>query len=170
MSSRIKITLPDEIAARLDELAATSGEPVSRVAGQMVRDGLAKLAAAARGHDMAPADEQPVTRPSWLEPYGGDRQWRRFMWGSILALCARYPGELKGLKQGWWNDEAQVETLCALAHWRQMLDDAGRDPREELDFQLNIVEFGRRLKQAGGGVAKDWKPGAAPDEWLGTPA
>ena len=50
------------------------------------------------------------------------------MWGSILALCGRYPDELKGLKQGWWTDESQVETLCALAHWRQMLDDGGRDP------------------------------------------
>ena len=41
MSSRIKITLPDDIAARLDELAAASGQPIARVAGQMVRDGLA---------------------------------------------------------------------------------------------------------------------------------
>jgi hypothetical protein len=46
-----------------------------------------------------------------------------------------------------------------------MLDDAGRDRREELDFQLNIVEFGRRLKQAGSGVTKEWTPGAGPDEW-----
>jgi predicted transcriptional regulator len=76
MSSRIKITLPDEIAARLGELAAASGEPVSRVAGQMVRDGLAKLAAAARGSGTAPADELTITRAAWLEPYGGDREWR----------------------------------------------------------------------------------------------
>ncbi len=169
MSSRIKITLSDDIAARLDEMAAASGQPVARVAGQMVRDGLGKIAAAARDGS-APADEPTIDRAPWLEPYGGDREWRRFMWGSILALCGRYPDELKGLKQGWWTDESQVETLCALAYWRQMLDDRGRDPREELDFQLNVVEFGRRLKQAGGGVTKEWKPGAAPDEWLGTPA
>jgi predicted transcriptional regulator len=48
MSSRIKITLSDDIGARLDELAAASGQPVARVAGQMVRDGLGKLAASAR--------------------------------------------------------------------------------------------------------------------------
>ena len=47
MSSRIKITLPDDTAARLDEMAAASGEPVARVAGQMVRDGLAGITAAA---------------------------------------------------------------------------------------------------------------------------
>jgi hypothetical protein len=84
---------------------------------------------------------------------------------TIIALYGRYPDELKGLKQGWWTDDSQVETLCALAYWRQTLDDGGRDPRDELDFQLNIVEFGRRLKEAGGGVTKEWKPGAAPDEW-----
>jgi len=165
MSSRIKITLADDIAARLDELAAASRQPVARIAGQMVRDGLGTLAAVARGNGSAPAAELTITRAPWLEPYGGDREWRQFMWGSILALCGRYPDELKGLKQGWWTDESQVETLCALAHWRQMLDDGGRDPREELDFQLNVVEFGQRLKQAGGGVTKEWTPGAAPDEW-----
>jgi hypothetical protein len=165
MSSRIKITLPDEIAARLDELAAASGEPVSRVAGQMVRDGLAKLGAAARGNGSTPLDELPVARPAWLEPYGGDREWRQFTWGSIVALHGRYPEELKGLKVGWWNDEAKVEMLCAFIHWRYRLDDAGRDPREELDFHFSLTEFGRRLKQEGGGVAKEWKPGAAPDEW-----
>lgn len=67
MSSRIKITLSDGIAARLDDLAAASGQPVARVAGQMVRDGLGKLAAAARGNGSAPADELTITRAPWLE-------------------------------------------------------------------------------------------------------
>lgn len=116
MSSRIKITLPDEIAARLDELAAASGEPVSRVAGQMVRDGLAKLAGAARGSSAAPAGELTVTRAPWLEPYGGDREWRQLTWGAIIALHGRYPDQLKGLKIGWWEDDATVELLCAFAH------------------------------------------------------
>ena len=70
-----------------------------------------------------------------------------------------------GLKDGWWTDESLVETLCAFALWRQMLDDGGRDPREELDFQLNIVELGRRLMQVSGGVTKEWTPGAPPAEW-----
>jgi hypothetical protein len=99
MSSRIKITLPDEVAARLDEMAAVSGEPVARVAGQMVRDVLAKLTAAAHGHGSTPADELSTTRPAWLEPYGGDREWRQFTWGGIIALHGRYPGELKGSKR-----------------------------------------------------------------------
>lgn len=165
MSSRIKITLPDEIAARLDELAAASGEPVSRVGAQMVRDGLAKLAAAAQGNGTAPADEPTVTRAPWLEPYGGDRNWRQLTWGAIIALRGRYPDQLKGLKVGWWEDDATVEMLSAFAYWRQTLDDGAMDPRQELDFQFSLVEFGRRLKEAGGGVAKEWIPGAAPDEW-----
>jgi hypothetical protein len=165
MSSRIKITLSDEVAARLDDLAAASGEPVARVAGQMVRDSLEQLTVAARGRRSTPVDELSVTRPPWLEPYGGDRDWRQLTWGAIIALHARYPGELEELKEGWWNDDAQVETLCAFAHWRQTLDDAGRDPREELDFHFCLIAFGERLKQAGGGVAKQWKPGVAPDEW-----
>ena len=183
MSSRLKITLPDEASTRLVEIAAERGEPVARVAAEMVRDGLikiiatavkngttpsqevAKLVAGARLDEPVPDDELPTARAPWLEPYGGDRTWRQLMWGSILALYGRYPDALKGLKVGWWNDDAQVETLCALAHWRQMLDDSATDPRQELDFQFSIVEYGRRLKEAGGGVAKEWTPGAAPDEW-----
>jgi hypothetical protein len=185
MSSRLKITLPDEANTRLVEIAAERGEPVARVAAEMVRDGLANIIAAAVQNGTTPSqeaaklmaaarangttaedeDELPTARAPWLEPYGGDRTWRQLMWGSILALYGRYPDALKGLKIGWWKDEAQVETLCALTHWRQMLDDGATDPRQELDFQFSIVEYGRRLKEAGGGVAKEWTPGAAPDEW-----
>jgi hypothetical protein len=162
MSSRIKITLPDQIAERLDELAAAEGEPVARVTARMVREGAARLAAA--GGDPRVLSVQSPARPPWLEPYGGSREWRQRMWGAIVALYGRYPDELKGLQQGWWNDTAQVETLCALVAWRDMLDDAGGDPREELDYQLNIAEFGRRLAQQGGGVTKAWTPGAPPAE------
>jgi hypothetical protein len=161
MSSRIKITLPEQVAEQLDELAAAEGEPVARVTARLVRERLSRPA----GGDPRVSFENPA-RPSWLEPYGGDRQWRRRMWGAIVALHGRYPDELRGLQQGWWNDTAQVETLCALVAWRDSLDDTGSDPREELDFQLNIAEFGRRLSQQGGGVTKAWTPGAPPDEWV----
>jgi hypothetical protein len=161
MSSRIKITLPEHVAEALDELARAEGEPVARVAGGIVR---ARFANPASGDPRVLSFESPA-RPLWLEPYGGDREWRRRMWGAIVALYGRYPDELKGLKQGWWKDTSQVETLCALVVWRDTLDDAGSDPRQELDFQLNVAEFGRRLSQQGGGVTKQWTPGAPPDEW-----
>ena len=41
MSRRLKITLPDTLAGQLDALARDTGEPAARLAGLMVRDGLA---------------------------------------------------------------------------------------------------------------------------------
>jgi hypothetical protein len=87
------------------------------------------------------------------------------MWGAIVALHGRYPKGLAGLNDGWWSSEAHVETLCALALWRQWIDDAGQDPREELAFQIQIADYGHTLRQEGGGVTRAWRPGAPPDEW-----
>ena len=58
MSRRLKITLPDTLALQLDELAASTGDPVARLAGEMVRHGIAE--AAANG----PADRRAPGRPS----------------------------------------------------------------------------------------------------------
>jgi hypothetical protein len=85
--------------------------------------------------------------------------------GAIVALHGRYPVELSALKQGWWDDNAHLESLSALAYWRQLLDDAAHDPVEELSFQLHIADFGRQLEREGGGVTKVWTPGAPPDGW-----
>jgi hypothetical protein len=87
------------------------------------------------------------------------------MWGGIVALHGRYPTTLAGLKDGWWKSEAHVETLCALVVWRQWIDDAGRDPRGELAFQVQLSDYGLALRQEGGGVTRAWTPGPAPDEW-----
>ena len=86
---------------------------------------------------VASEEEESDKRPPWLEPYGGDAEWRSWMWGGIVALHGRYPTALAELKDGWWKSEAHVETLCALVVWRQWIDDAGRDPREELAFQVS---------------------------------
>jgi hypothetical protein len=91
MSTRIKITLADDMAARLDELAAAAGQPVARVAGQMVRDELVKPAAAAHGSRRTPADGPTIARAPWLEPYGGDREWRQFMWGQSSRCLGGIP-------------------------------------------------------------------------------
>jgi len=175
MSRRLKITLPDTLASQLDELAANTGEPAARLAGQMVRHGIAEAAASGQVHPVrarpvpvahgAPEEEESDRRPPWLEPYGGDAEWRSWMWGGIVALYGRYLTALAELKDGWWKSEAHVETLCALVVWRQWIDDAGRDPREELAFQVQLSDYGLALRQEGGGVTRAWKPGAAPDEW-----
>jgi hypothetical protein len=176
MSRRLKITLPEAVAAQLDELATNTGEPVARIAGQMVRQGIAEAAGGGNVRPSlaelttvlpaAPEDEVPDQRAPWLEPYGGDREWRSWMWGGIVALHGRYPTALADLKHGWWDSEAHVETLCALVVWRQLIDDACRDPREELAFQVNLSDYGHTLRQEGGGVTRAWKPGAPPDGWV----
>src|ERR1700678_2685130 len=136
MSRRLKITLPDTLASQLDELAANIGEPAARLAGQMVRHGIAEAAASGQVHQprVRPAavplgaseEEESGRRAPWLEPYGGDAEWRSWMWGGIVALHGRYPTSLGEMKEGWWKSEAHVETLCALVVWRQWIDDAGR--------------------------------------------
>ena len=176
MSRRLKITLPDALATQLDELAANAGEPVARLAGQMVRQG---IAGAGTGEHVPAAQAQPAPvvldaydedepeqRASWLEPYGGDREWRSWMWGGIVALHGRYPTALAGLKHGWWKSEAHVETLCAIVVWRQLIEDTCRDPREELAFQVNLMDYGEALRREGGSVTDAWKPGAPPDGWF----
>jgi hypothetical protein len=87
------------------------------------------------------------------------------MWGAIVAMHGRYPRALESLKEGWWGDDSHAETLCALAVWRGEIDDAGEDPREELAFQSQLADYGRLLREQGGGVAKAWKPGAPPRSW-----
>lgn len=51
------------------------------------------------------------------------------MWGSIVALYGRYPHALAYLKDGWWEDAAHVEVLCALVVWRDWIDHVAEDPR-----------------------------------------
>jgi hypothetical protein len=173
MSRRLKITLPDTLADQLDELARTTGEPAARLAGLMVRDGLANTPhEQARKGPAEPTasyatadDEQFDQRARWLEPYGGDREWSMLMWGSICALHGRYPQALEALKKGWWKSSTHVETLCALVTWRQELDDVGRDPRDEIAFQYTLIDYGQTLRKEGGGVTQAWTPGPAPEEW-----
>jgi hypothetical protein len=168
MSQRLQIVLPDPVAAQLRELAAGAGEPLATLAGQMVRGGVAHAANDGKVRALKPPPVsvgRPDSRAPWLEPYGGDPAWRQEMWGAIVALHGRYPRCLEHLKDGWWNDDAHTETLCALAVWRAEIDDAGQDPREELAFQAQLADYAQTLRQQGGGVAKTWRPGAPPQEW-----
>ncbi len=168
MSRRLQIVLPDPVAAQLEELASAAGEPLATIARQIVRDGVALAAKSGKVKARRPAPTVvggASGRPRWLEPYGGDPAWRTDMWGAVVALHGRYPRHLGDLKDGWWTDEAQIETLCALAVWRAEIDDAGKDPREELTFQHQLADLAQRLRQQGGGVSKTWRPGPPPEEW-----
>jgi hypothetical protein len=169
MSQRIQVVLPDPATQQLRELAAAADTPPSTLAAQLVHNGLAQ---AAKDGKVRPLRSAPVLvghkgseRAPWLEPYGGDSQWRKEMWGAVVALHGRYPKQLETLKDKWWKDESQTEILCALATWRAELDDTGQDPREELAFQNQLADYAQVLRQQGGGVTKTWKPGAPPHEW-----
>lgn len=164
MSRRLQVTLPDPIATQLEELAAAAGEPPASLAARLITDGMA------RGdiRDAAPT-RVPVRspeRPSWLEPYGGDRVWRQETWTAIVALHDRYPHRLEHLKDGWWNDDATTETLAALAAWRAEIDQHGRDPREELAFHHQLARYAETLHKLGGGVESRWQPGPPPQSWI----
>ena len=170
MSHRFQVVVPDPVAAQLFRLAESHGEPPSTVAAHMVRG--AVRAASDSGNVRPLRSARSVVaragsvRPRWLEPYGGDRDWRLEMWGAIVALRARYPRHLGSLKDLWWTDESHTETLCALAVWRGDLDDGGQDPREELSFQAQLADYAVTLGREGGGVDRAWTPGVPPEDWL----
>ena len=170
MSQRLQIVLPDPVLTCLQELATGAGEPLATFAARIVRDapsGTDGKAIAPKALPSVHASAGP--RPRWLEhPYGGDPAWRQEMWGAIVALHGRYPRRVEHLKDGWWNDEGQTETLCALAVWRAEIDNMGRDPREELAFQHQLADFAHALRQQGGWVTKTWQPGPPPQEWTGS--
>jgi hypothetical protein len=132
VSKRLQVVLADPVAAQLHELADATGEPVATLAARIVRDGVTR---AVKDGKVTPPAALPRTvattdqRPPWLEPYGGDEQWRRETWGAIVALHGRYPRQLEHLRDGWWEDEPTAETVCALAVRRAEIDQDGRNPR-----------------------------------------
>lgn len=168
MSQRLQIVLSDPAAAHLRELATGAGEPIATLAARIVGDGIAR---AVKDGNLRALARSPAVggriagRPTWLEPYGGDRAWRQETWGAIVALHGRYPRHLGHLKHGWWNDEAITETLAALAVWRAEIDNSAQDPREELAFHHQLADYANTLRQQSGGVSNTWQPGAPPQEW-----
>jgi hypothetical protein len=89
MSRRVQIVLPDPVADQLYELAGGADTPSSTLAAPMVRNGVAE---AAKDGKVRPVKPAPVVvahraneRAPWLEPYGGDRAWRRETWGAVVA-------------------------------------------------------------------------------------
>ncbi|MGD0455783.1 MAG: hypothetical protein ABSB69_19535 [Solirubrobacteraceae bacterium] len=148
VTHRVQAVLSDPVAIQLRELAAGADTPHSTLAAQFVQREIAR--AAKNGHD-PPLRSAPVLvgrssteRPPWLEQYGGDAEWRKRMWGEIVALHGRYPGQLEALKDKWWTDESTVETLAALAVWRAELDETRQDPRDELALQTQLTASAHR--------------------------
>jgi hypothetical protein len=164
MSRRLKITLPDPICEQLSDMAASSGEPVARLAAQIVRNKVCAIPE----NDPAPLPRRCIAssrRPRWLEPQSDDGSWRASMWEEIEALYRRYPKVLGDLVERWWENESCVETLCALATWRRSIDEMGHDPQEELNFQGCLAKCSEVLQRDATPGARAWTPGRRPDEW-----
>ena len=166
--------LPDPIVEQLQELAATADEALATLAAHMVRNA---VTLAAKDGRVRPLNATPATttsaragagaggRAGWLEPYGGDPGWSTLMWGAIVALHGRYPDHLELLRDNWWTSQHHTEMLCALATWREEIDNTSQDPRDEIAFHNQLNDYAQLLRQQGGGVTKTWKPGAPPPEW-----
>jgi hypothetical protein len=178
MSHRLQVTVPDDVADELDRRGEIGGQPASRVAAQLILAGLgggaSRTSAPAPGQRLAAGRHVEPVRPPWLEPSDPvkARWWRSELWGSVLALRARYPRELGSLEARWWRKPARVEQLAALAAWRSQIDQDCLDPREEFIFQAQLADFQRVLEQTPGVGADVFQPGAPPPEWLeprGTP-
>jgi hypothetical protein len=167
MSRTIKLVLPDPAIAQLDDLAASADTRVATLASQLLQHAISQ----ATDQGKPPPSPRPIRphraadRAPWLEPCGGDPKWRTTTWGAIVALHARYPRHLEHLKDKWWKDDAQTETLAALAYWRQELDDTGIDPRQELAFHAQLNDYTHQLRQQSGGTSKAWRIGPQGESW-----
>ncbi|MGD1058436.1 MAG: hypothetical protein ABR992_13600 [Solirubrobacteraceae bacterium] len=170
--SRVAITLDEHALAELGRRAQSNGEPVSRTAARLVRDGLLSTQAQAGG-EPAPAiatrlaEGQDAGLPGWLEPPDKREQWRRELWAAVCALAERYPGVFSKLVADWWTDRALVEVLGALSAWRSQLD-AGQsaDPRAELLFHDRLELLERQLTHASDPTAARFAGGPPPSEWV----
>jgi hypothetical protein len=165
MSRRLKITLPDPVCAQLEGIAADTGEPVSRLAAQLVLRGVAYCPGDSQQTKPPSSGLQDRRRPRWLAPRGEDGGWRFEMWNAITALYNRYTLELSDLNDHWWESEALVETLCALVTWRRRIDESARDPQEELAFQASLADCARILRAEAASATRAWSPGPPPASW-----
>jgi Arc/MetJ-type ribon-helix-helix transcriptional regulator len=169
MTHRMMITLPDPLGEQLDEHAARNGQRPSTVAAELVRDALNHLAetkSRPRSASRSPTSEHSAP---WIEPTDETRNvWRSETWMAILALYARYAKELARLENEWWQQPSRIETLAALAEWRNQLDHGATDPREELAFQARIAELQYTLEHTPGIGADTFNPSTTPPphEWL----
>ncbi|MFZ1926251.1 MAG: hypothetical protein WAU42_08930 [Solirubrobacteraceae bacterium] len=121
-----------------------------------------------------PEEPRPKPRPKrgtppWLEPLDEDEAniWLQDMWGSVAALCRRYPTVFGRLPEGWWQDAQLMELLCCMATWRVNIDVASEDPREEFSFHNGLQQIARLLDQAHGG-GRRFKMSGMPVDWGGT--
>ncbi|HXE45976.1 MAG TPA: hypothetical protein VN635_12360 [Conexibacter sp.] len=138
VAKRVAISLTVAERDELQQLAHAAGEPIATVAGRLVRAALAdhgaqldtppaRRAGSPRGRRVkrrpAPATDAPT--------------------GTLDALRARYPRELRHLPADLDGDTYLAEQTAAFIAWRDRLDAAGTDadPREVLAFGYELRTF-----------------------------
>jgi hypothetical protein len=160
MSHTLKLRVPDAAYLDLAAFAAAIDQTPTKTALQLFTHALAN--ATKRGR-LPPARipaapvEAPGPRPSHIPAPIPGQEIPTETWEAIVALHARYRRELERLKDGWWEDNSQCETLAALASWRHQLDTTP-DPREELSYQHQLQAFARHLQTQPGSTSSQWQP------------
>jgi hypothetical protein len=164
VSRQVKIVLPEPAAARLGQLVEATGEPTATLAARLLKERL-EQPDAERAVRTRRTPKPPAHPPTWLEPDNDLAAWRAYTWAAVAALHTRYPEQLSGIQDGWWEHPALLETLAALAAWRSELDQHAEDPRDELLFHSQLADYGETLRSRARGVAKAWQLGAPPSGW-----
>lgn len=138
-AKRIAISLGVGERDALQQLAHEAGEPIATTAGRLVR-------AALVDHG-AQLDAPPARRAGPPRARGAKRSTPAAA-GSLDALRARYPRELRHLPADVDRDAYLAEQTAAFITWRARLDAAGTDadPREVLAFGYELDSFATRLQ------------------------
>jgi len=141
-AKRIAISLGVGERDALQQLAHEAGEPIATTAGRLVRAALVDHGAR--------LDSPPARRAGPPRARGAKRSAPAAgaLTGSLDALRARYPRELRHLPADVDGDTYLAEQTAAFIEWRARLDAAGTDadPREVLAFGYELDSFATRLQ------------------------
>ena len=149
---RTQLTLPPAQQAELERRARKAGLPASTYAARFVLAGLDN-----RDPSLDAAVGQPAAPPRQPRPAAGaTAPWLppEDHVNAILALIARYPHDLRDLRQATADDiladTSLGERLSSLAYWRAQID-AGTtdDPRAELAWTYELDNVARWWKATG---------------------
>lgn len=131
-SRRIKVTLPESLAQKLDKLASRAGEPPAKVAAHMIRQAVADAEEDGSGDRQThprrrQAQRRSVVRARRPPAYGSLLNTLDILPGSLVHTCLRDSrhADLLGL------NECPVRTGCggpADTHARDQLGQEGQDP------------------------------------------
>jgi hypothetical protein len=140
-AKRVAISLAPSERDALAQLAHQAGEPIATTAGRLVRAALADHG--------AQLDAPPARRAGPPRARGAKRSTAIAVAPAeaIDVLRARYPHELRPLRNDLDGDSLVAEQLTALAAWRDALDHTDDpDPRAELAFGHELRTVATWLK------------------------